>query len=531
MKKSLILSLIITLSISSFSQVEDEYKKFVEEYNQGIEAMQKESDDFKAKAMAEFADFVANEWKLFNDFKAEQLAMNVPKPKEIPVAKTSKKTTYSRDCDVEYVELQDLPAVTNSVAVAGKNSSLANSYVIRKRAGSEDTTVYNRLVTSYTMKASTLGNDILNINFYGCMLKIHFDGHLRVKAAGTKESDIAEYLKKMSANDSYAHDLWDELTAIVDSYGLNEWGYYCLLRSIADKVFTRDNDKVLFCFYMLRNEGNFKTKVARGKDSGALSLLIAIDNRLEVYSYNFFRFDDNGDKVKYYTVFGGNGNEAVYSYDFCKQDADKRQMSLDFIKNLNMGKCDITRTLNLTRDRQVTLPYNSSHIAYLNDVPMTVFPIYFASPVSIEAQNELTANLMKIRDGKSPYEFIDILLHFVQNAFEYKTDDDQFGYEKYFYPEEVIAYPYSDCEDRAALFSWLVTTYTDAKVIGLQYEGHVATAVCFGDDFKTKGDAFTYGGKRYYVCDPTYINASVGMTMPQFIGKTPKVIKLKKAAN
>lgn len=531
MKKSLIFSLIITLSIGAFSQVEDEYKKFVEEYNQGIEAMQKEADDFKAKAIAEFADFVAKEWKLFNDFKAEQLAMNMPKLKEIPVAETSKKTGYSRDCDVEYVEVQDLPAVTNSVSVAGKNSSLANSYVIRKRAGGEDTTVYNRLVTNYTMRAKTPESDILNINFYGCMMKIHFDSHLRVKTTGTKESDIAEYLKKMSANDSYAQGLWDELTAIVDSYGLNEWGYYCLLRSVADNVFTDNNDKVLFCFYMLRNEGNFKTKVARGKDSGALSLLIAIDNRLEVYSYNFFRFDDNGGKVKYYTVFGGNGNEPVYSYDFCKQDAEKRQMLLDFNKNLNMGRCDIVRTLNLTRDRQVTLPYNSSHIAYLNDVPMTMFPIYFASPISIEAQNELTANLMKIRDGMSPYEFIDMLLHFVQNAFDYKTDDDQFGYEKYFYPEEVIAYPYSDCEDRAALFSWLVTTYTDAKVIGLQYEGHVATAVCFGDDFKTKGDAFTYGGKRYYVCDPTYINASVGMTMPQFIGKTPKVIKLKKAAN
>lgn len=529
MKKSLILSLIITLSMNSFSQVEDEYKKFVEEYNQGIKAMQKESDDFKAKAMAEFADFVAKEWKLFNDFKAEQLAMNTPKPKEIPVAKKSDRHANTANCNVEYTEIQQLPAVTNSVSVAGKNSSLTDSYVIRKRAGNEDTTVFYRLPDSKTMKADMMKNDMLNINFYGCALKIHFDSHLRVKAASTKENDVAKYLKDMSANDRYAQDLWNELTDIVDTHGLNEWGYYCLLRSIADKVFTNDNDRVLFCFYMLRNEGNFKTRVARGKESGALSLLIAIDNKLDVYSYNFFRFDDNGSKVKYYMVFGGKGNEPVYSYDICKQDAEKRQMSLDFNSNLNMGKCDIVRTLSLTKDKKITLPYNSSHIAYLNDVPMTVFPIYFASPISIEAQNELNTNLAAMRAEKTPYEFIDMLLHFVQNAFDYKTDDDQFGYEKYFYPEEVIAYPYSDCEDRAALFSWLVTTYTDAKVIGLQYEGHVATAVFFGDDFKAKGDAFTYGGKRYYVCDPTYINASVGMTMPQFIGKTPKVIKLKKS--
>ncbi|MDO5341596.1 MAG: hypothetical protein Q4F69_03990 [Bacteroidia bacterium] len=531
MKKILILAIITSLSMSSFSQIEDDYNNFVKEYQRGIQDMHKEMDDFKAKANAEFADFIAKEWKLFNDFKAEQLDMNTPKLKEIPLAKTSDKNTNIRDCGVEYIEIQPLPVVTNSISTSEKISSLTDNYVIRKRTGHEDTIIYNKFPYNKLTTTETSTNDMLDINFYGCKLKIHFDSHLHIKASSTKESDVAKYLKDMSANDEYAQSLWNDLTEIVDSHGLNEWGYYCLLRSISDKVFTNDNDKVLFCFYMLRNEGNFKTKVARGKDSGLLSLLIAIDNKLDVYSYNFFRFDDNGSKVKYYMVYGGKGNEAVYSYDFCKQDTDKKQMSLDFNRNLNMGKCDIVRTLNLTKDKKITLPYNSSHIAYLNDVPMTVFPIYFASPISIEAQNELRTNLTKIKAEKSPYEFIDMLLHFVQTAFEYKTDDDQFGYEKYFYPEEVIAYPYSDCEDRAALFSWLVTTYTNAKVIGLQYEGHVATAVCFGDDFKIDGDAFTYGGKRYYVCDPTYINASVGMTMPQFIGKTPKVIKLKKAAN
>ena len=159
---------------------------------------------------------------------------------------------------------------------------------------------------------------------------------------------------------------------------------------------------------------------------------------------------------------------------------------------------------------------------------MTVLPIYFVSSVSIEAQSELQKTFKEMRSEYTPTQFIAMLLHFVQTGFEYKTDEEQFGYEKYFYPEEVIGYPYCDCEDRAALFSWLVQKYTNAKVIGLQYEGHVATAVCFGDDATVKGDGFMYGGKKYFVCDPTYINAGIGMAMPQFKGKTPKVIKLKK---
>ena len=76
------------------------------------------------------------------------------------------------------------------------------------------------------------------------------------------------------------------------------------------------------------------------------------------------------------------------------------------------------------------------------------------------------------------------------------------------------------------MFAWLVSTYTDAQVVGLQYEGHLATAVYFGEDTGVTGDMFSYKGKKYYVCDPTYINASIGMTMPQFKDKMPKIIKM-----
>jgi len=166
-------------------------------------------------------------------------------------------------------------------------------------------------------------------------------------------------------------------------------------------------------------------------------------------------------------------------------------------------------------------------MAYLNDVPMTVFPIYFSSEVPGESQEALQRHFEPYARRYSQEQMVDLLLNFVQTAFAYRTDRQQFGYEKYFYPEEVIGYPYSDCEDRSALFSWLVTSLTGLQVIGLQYEGHVATAVAFTDPNAGKGDYFSYGGRRYYVCDPTYINASIGMTMPQFKGKTPKVIRLK----
>ena len=370
----------------------------------------------------------------------------------------------------------------------------------------------------------------IDINFYGREVSVHFDPKLRIRSANVEEKNVAEYFTNIAKCRKETGELWGDITKIVDDFGLNEWGYFCVLRSISEKVFTNINDRVLFCFYMLRNEGNFKTRLARGKESGNLTLLIALDNSKQVYSYSFFRFADDPsgqNKVKYYTVYGGGkAKEPVYSYGFIKQDSDKKQMQLDFTKNMNMGACDVTRTLNLTKDKTVTLPYNQSHIAYFNDVPMTVFPIYFVNPIAIEAQQVLNQKFEEMKDQYNPTQFIQMLLSFVQQAFDYKTDEEQFGYEKYFYPEEVIGYPYCDCEDRSALFAWLVQKYTNAQVIGLQYEGHMATAVYLGDNVNIKGDGFMYGGKKYYVCDPTYINATIGMTMPQFKNATPKVVKI-----
>ena len=65
---------------------------------------------------------------------------------------------------------------------------------------------------------------------------------------------------------------------------------------------------------------------------------------------------------------------------------------------------------------------------------------------------------------------------------------------------------------------------TGLKVVGLHYPGHMATAVRF--EGEVKGDAVYHKGERYVVCDPTYLNADIGITMPQFKGIAPAVIPI-----
>ncbi len=81
-------------------------------------------------------------------------------------------------------------------------------------------------------------------------------------------------------------------------------------------------------------------------------------------------------------------------------------------------------------------------------------------------------------------------------------------------------------EDRSILFSRLVRDLLGLDVLLVFYPGHLATAVAFTDN--VDGDYVELNGKHYIICDPTYIGAPVGATMPDMDNRTAKVVVLKK---
>jgi hypothetical protein len=154
---------------------------------------------------------------------------------------------------------------------------------------------------------------------------------------------------------------------------------------------------------------------------------------------------------------------------------------------------------------------------------MSDLSVFFNSKLDPITENSLVKAITPLIENKNELEAVNIILDFVQNAFEYKTDIDQFGYEKFYFPEDIFHYPYSDCEDRSILFSHLIKTILKLDVIGLEYNTHAACAVKFSSEIN--GDSITFNGAKYIICDPTYIGASAGMSMPQFANEKPEVIK------
>jgi hypothetical protein len=72
----------------------------------------------------------------------------------------------------------------------------------------------------------------------------------------------------------------------------------------------------------------------------------------------------------------------------------------------------------------------------------------------------------------------------------------------------------------------MVKTLLGMEVVGLKYPEHMATAVRI--DEKVKGEYVSYNKKAYIVADPTYRNATVGLSMPRYRGaKSYEIIPAK----
>ena len=95
---------------------------------------------------------------------------------------------------------------------------------------------------------------------------------------------------------------------------------------------------------------------------------------------------------------------------------------------------------------------------------------------------------------------IDYLMQFTRHAFMYKNDQNNFGKEKRLSPEQTLLYQYSDCDDRAALFFYLVKEIYNLPMIVMVYPAHVTIAVKLD---KPVGDPILYKGNKYSVCEPT----------------------------
>lgn len=350
---------------------------------------------------------------------------------------------------------------------------------------------------------------------YGTPCMVNLDKSLRFKLNDISENAVADAWLHLSSEKSDA--LLSDCFDLRDELALGDWAYYCLLRDLSDTFLGKNTDEAtLMRIYLLAQSGY---KVRIGHKNGHLVALIPFDGI--IYRQSLIRY-----KGEQYYIIGT--NEEGVTYMFNREFSDtERVMSLRMLCPPKLAyNATPNRTLTSKRypELTVTLSTNKNLLDFYEDHPSCLWTNYSWVGLSDEVKGKLYHMLRKGIEGKSQIEAANRIINFVQTAFEYKTDKEQFGYERSLFGDETVFYPYSDCEDRAILFSILVQDLLGLDVVLLHYHDHLATAVHYTEELS--GSYFEFEGKTYFISDPTYIGANVGMCAPKYINESPKVYRL-----
>ncbi len=353
--------------------------------------------------------------------------------------------------------------------------------------------------------------EYLTFDFYGA--KVDIPRTTLPVIHSLEGDDLANAWKQMTAS-STTKEAVKSLGAKVGALALPDWFVMELATSYAQNLAGGNiNDAVvLFVHYTLSSMGY---NVRLGRSDQGLILLAGMEQM--VYARSFITIDD----IRYYICL----REDCNSLSTCDLPADAELgRCLDLVIRQAPRIPSKEHGFSVGNGRlSVTGSVDANLMEMLRRYPQMPIPCYAASSLQRDMRQSIVGQLRVQVQGMSHVESVNALLHFVQSSFEYATDDQQFGYEKPFFLEELFYWPKCDCEDRSVLYVYLLRECLGLECHLINYPGHECAAVCM--QTPVDGMYYDYEGCRYYISDPTYIGAYTGMCMPDYQSTPPKIEK------
>lgn len=468
-------------------------KRMQEEYSNYKRQKKDEYEAFRRKANEDYAAFLKQRWEDMQAFKGIP-APKEPKPPRPVIAPVSKIPTSD---PIPAVPMP-LPAVPPPVVLP----DIPDVDVPQKK----------------TLRTSL---------FYGVNLSFDYNAEVeQLKVDNVERGGLGEawlFLSKRET-DALVHDCIETSRRL----NLPDWGFLTLVRTVAvelvgkktgggggtlaSRLAARENDEALMLEAYILSQAGYMTRFAKYSESGELKLTVCFGETICENTY----FEIEG--RKYYVISGEDGRYKIVGGDF--DGAKPMSIAMTSLPKLPGGGASTQRQYNTKRYPQPHysgMNLSRSLLDFFSDYPrseVSHWTLYSFASLSDGVKNAIYPDLRRAIDGKGKAEAADILIDFVQQAFQYATDRDQFGYERPLFGDETFYYPYSDCEDRAILYSILVRELLGLDVLLLHFPGHMGTAVRFPGN--VEGDYLVFEGQKYIICDPTYIGARIGMCMPQY---------------
>ena len=462
-------------------------QSFEEQYRAFQQAAKQNYADFRDEANAEYARFLRAAWEYY---KASPV---IERPQEEPVPPTPYKAP-----DVT-PEPQPLPYEEVAPQPTPQPQPEPISPILEN---DEKTTV-------------------VTITFYGTKLSFRHPKTHRISLRNPSNELFAQTWGEL-ADEQYNNLLYDCLKARND-YQLCDWGYVQMLKTLSEQIYGVSNEAVFLRAFIFVQSG-YTMRLAM---SGTGKLYMLIGSQYQLYEQRYFEIDG----LYFYPM-----EEIEDGLHICSGAFEKEQpMTIDINPEQRLAVNNVSSLVRRSSQGVVaSSTINKNTLLFYNEYPTgqiggdcgTRWEIYANAPMEECVRLTLYPALQNAIRGVPEKQAVAKLLDWVQTAFEYEYDDKVWGHDRAFFPSESLYYPYADCEDRAILFSRVVRDLLGLDVVLLHYPGHLATAVCFNQD--VRGDYVMVGERRFIICDPTFIGAPIGATMPGMDNKTAKVIPLRR---
>jgi hypothetical protein len=484
MKKNTVLIIsILLITVSASAQFDSIVNTFQQDFDQFRQDIEKEHRQFLNKNDSVFAKFLKDSWEDFEVFYKE--VQEPPKPVVQP--------KMQEEPVPEPKELKPAPPDSAKIQIM------------------PDEKIEKTPEKTPAEAPENFGRAMIHFDFYGAETETVYPGNLPV-AEQIDEETIEMYFEK-ACNLVAVHDLVEELQQKKKRMRLNDWGYYKLVEVTARLLEPVEHRQVLLTWVLMLKSG-YNAKV--GFNTAGIYLMFPA--REEIFSSLYFTMD--GTPYYIQTNWGKNKPLPQMRVHRANYPGNKR-LSMRLTEIPLLGEKPVEREIHFQGDT-IRVTSNEYLARFYNDYPLCNLEVFFSTPLSGSIIQPVERCFFSKFSGKTDFEKVALLLNFVQNAFEYKTDGDQFGREKYFFPDEVFYYPFSDCEDRSVLFARLVKHFTERDCIGLDFPGHVNTAVHFYEE--VDGSFIEVDNKKFMVCDPTYQNAPVGYLDARYKKYQPGIV-------
>lgn len=364
--------------------------------------------------------------------------------------------------------------------------------------------------TTDTMKMSALTAIKLAVLFITAMGLGTGQASGQVCAPGFPINASDESVRQFLAfiEDSDCHKYSEEIMRKRLEFNWNDWVYYRILERDLRNYFPglqalRD----LFTWTILNESG--------------------IDVRLAYGNNSFYLYVRTGDKIS------GTRKIEIEGKEYCCLNCLPSAASPQVLSTVNLNKAGTPFSFAVTRPPLLSkssseyfalgfydslvynkflafkIRVNDDFVEMMRSYPNLEFDKLFDTPLSYEAYHSLKSEIGKLISEMDDLTKARFLFDFVRKAIISLDDADQdsFGRDRWLSPEEVLAYPYADSEDKAGLLYCLYKTFLNRPIIVLEYNDQ---SLEVGVSIERTGTVLNYKNKEYLVSDPIPLYGTFG---------------------